>query len=114
MGYEDQEAKEKTSGSKPTKSVGMTLQKAIEMEEYHPEYLATFAEWHTLSRHTQFQHIREALDNRNRHLITQWAEINNMLDFHLKPHLQIALKNIEKQLKKLDSDREKLYLEYSS
>ena len=61
----------------------------------------------------QFQYIREALDNRNKHLITQWAEINNMLDFRLKPNLAMALKNIEAQLKKLDKDKERLYLEYS-
>lgn len=94
-------------------SIDMTLQKAIEMGEYNPQYLSTFPEWHSLSRHIQFEYIREALDNRNKHLITHWAEINNMLDFRLKPHLAEALKNIESQLKKLDKDREKLYLEYS-
>lgn len=113
MGYEDQEKREKPSVGRSKTASDMTLQKAIEMGEYNPDYLATFPAWHELSRHMQFQYIREALDNRNRHLITQWAEINNMLDFRVKPHLAVALKNIEKQLKKLDRDREKLYLEYS-
>jgi hypothetical protein len=83
------------------------------MGEYDPEYLATFPEWHSLSRHVQFQHIRTALDNRRRQFLTQWAEINNVLDFRTKPHLQEALRNIEKQNTKLDEDWERLYLEYS-
>ena len=113
MGYEDLEEGEKLKGSKPQTTTTMTLQKAIDMGEYDPEYLSTFPEWLNLSLHIQFQYIREALDNRHRHLITQWAEINNMLYFSLKPHLADALGNIQKQLKKLDRDREKLYLEYS-
>lgn len=36
-----------------------------------------------------------------------------MLDFRLKPHLRDALKNIEKQLERLQEDKEKLYVEYS-
>ncbi|MBU0569507.1 hypothetical protein KKB40_01850, partial [Patescibacteria group bacterium] len=78
MAYEDIESGEKISGSKPTSPPTMTLQKAIDMGEYNPEYLATFPEWHSISRHVQFQYIRQALDNRNRHLIVQWAEINNI------------------------------------
>jgi hypothetical protein len=46
-------------------------------------------------------------------LRVQWAEINNVLDFRLKPHLKEALLNIQKQLKELDKDEERLYLEYS-
>jgi hypothetical protein len=114
MGFEGSEKGEKLSGKKPTKvSPTMTLQKAIDMGEYDPDYLSTFPEWHTLSRHIQFEHIRTALENRNRQLLTQWAEINNMLDFRLKPHLKEALANIEKQWRKLRLDREKLYAEYS-
>lgn len=114
MGYEDAEAKEKLSGSKPTKSSKMTLQKAVELGEYDPKFLATFPEWHTFSRHVQFQFIRQALDNRYSHLIVQWAEISNIIDFRLKPHLRVAMENIDKQIKNLNKDREKLYLEYSS
>lgn len=113
MTFEEEGSIEKPQTSKPKQSPGMTLQKAIGMGEYDPEYLATFPEWFDLSRHMQFQYIREALENRNRHLITQWAEINNMLDFRLKPNLAEALKNIEIQMKKLDKDKERLYLEYS-
>ncbi len=104
---------QKQSSSVPAPSTTMTLDKAIEMGEYKPEYLATFPEWHTLTRHIQFEYIRKAIDNRNRHLITQWAEITNVLDFRLKPHLNEALKNLEKQIQELRVDKEKLYFDYS-
>lgn len=104
---------EKKKSTKRKKS-NLTLKKAIELGEYDPEFLATYPEWHTYSRHVQFQHIRKALDNRNRQLVVQWAEVNNMLDFHKKPYLKVALKNIEKQLALVEKDREKLYLEYSA
>lgn len=91
----------------------ITLQKAIDLGEYKPEYLSTFAEWHTLSKHIQFQYIKTAIENRRKQLISQYAEINNILDFSLKPHLTEALHNIEKQLKMLELDREKLFVEYS-
>lgn len=102
------------SSASPTDNNYLTLQKAIEFGEYHPEYLANFAQWHQLSRHAQFELIQQALINRRQHLLLQWAEINNMLDFSKKPHLKPALKNIEKQLKQLESDRESLFVEYSS
>lgn len=91
----------------------LKFEQAIEMGEYDPEFLGQFPQWSTYSRRVQFEFIRKALENRNRHLITQWAEITNMLDFRLKPHLRDALKNIEKQLKRLQEDKEKLYVEYS-
>ena len=109
MAYEDMESGENLSYSTQPASSALTLQKAIDMGEYDPSYLSTFAEWHKISRHMQFEYIRKALDNRNYHLLKQWAEINNMIDFRLKPQMAEALKNIEKQMKKLDSDREKLY-----
>ena len=113
MGYEDEGSKEKISGKSSKQSVRMTLQKAVEMGEYDPDFLSTFPEWHELSRHIQFQMIRQALDNRDRQLTVQWAEIVNFLDFRLKPHLREALENIQKQQKVLQKDREKLYLEYT-
>ncbi|HVZ58920.1 MAG TPA: hypothetical protein VG935_04180 [Patescibacteria group bacterium] len=91
----------------------LTLQKAIELGEYDPEYLGQFPEWHTLTRHIQFEYIRTALDNRNKQLIRQWAEITNVLDFSQKPHLKEALHNIEAQLEKLKQDKEDLYVKYS-
>lgn len=113
MGYEEEGSKEKISGKSSKPSVKMTLQKAIDMGEYNPDYLATFPEWHELTRHMQFEMIRKALDNRDRHLIVQWAEIVNFLNFSKKPHLKEALENIQKQQKVLQRDRERLYLEYS-
>jgi len=112
MGFEDDV--EKGKGSTPQFPKGkMTLEKAVELGEYDPKYLSIFPEWHTLSRHLQFQFIRRGLERRRQHLRVQWAEINNVLDFRLKPHLKDALLNIEKQLKELDKDEERLYLEYS-
>ncbi len=91
----------------------LSLDQAIEFGEYHPEILTSFEEWEDLSRIMQFQLIRKALDNRYRHLVTQYAEVNNTLDFSKKPQLQGALKNIEEQLRQLQKDKEKLYVEYS-
>lgn len=101
------------SSSKGSVHPTMTLQKAIDLGEYFPEFLANFPEWHSLSRHSQFQMIRQALDNRRHQLLTQWAEINNVIDFSLKPEMATALENLQKQIKKLENDREDLYLEYS-
>ncbi len=92
----------------------ISLQKAVDLGEYNPDYLSTFPEWHTLSNVIQWQMLKQALDNRERQLVKQWAEINNVIDFSEKPHLQEALRNIEKQRKKLLDDKEKLMLEYSS
>ena len=91
----------------------MTLQKAIEMGEYDPEYLAAFPDWHQLSRHMQWEMIRDGLKNRRRQLRIHWAEIANQPDFSKKPHLHKALKNIEGQLDGLQSDEERLQVEYS-
>lgn len=98
-----------------TKKIGqtMTLQKAIDMGEYDPKFLANFSEWHTLTKFMQWRYIREAIKNRKRFLLMQWADINNVLDFRLKPELNEALRNIEKQQKELGEREEKLQLEYS-
>lgn len=114
MAYEDQESDETIKGSGgQIKSAKMTLQKAVDLGEYNPAFLSTFPEWSTLSRHVQLQFIKQGIDNRRRHLLVQWAEINNAIDFRLKPNMQEALTNIEKQLKKLESDKENLFFEYS-
>ena|SRR3990172_7966576 len=112
MGFEDQLEKGTASKGR-SRASKMTLQKAVDMGEYDPQFLATFPEWHELSRHVQFQYIRQGLDNRQKQLVLQYAEINNVLDLRLKPHLKEALQNVHKQLKKLDAEREELYLEYS-
>lgn len=110
----EEEAKEQNISSNSVRiSKNLTLSAAIELGEYDPEFLAQFPEWHELSRHIQFEYIRKALDNRNKQLITHWAEITNVLDFRLKPHLNKALRNIEEKLQILKEDRERLYVEYS-
>lgn len=92
----------------------LTLQKAIEMGEYDPGYLSTFPEWQTLTKHIQFQYIKQAINNRHNQLLTQWAEVVNIIDFAKKPYLQETLKNIQTQWKKLDEEKERLYIQYST
>lgn len=92
----------------------MTLQQAVDMGEYRPEYLANFAEWHKLSTYIQFQMIRRALEIRHRQLITQYAELNNVLDLRNKPHVKQAMKNVEKLLRRFEQDREDLFVKYSN
>lgn len=101
-----------STGPAPTKT--FQLREVVEMGEYDPEYLSTFAEWHSLSKPVQWTLIKKALDIRERQLVQQWAEINNVLDFRLKPELKVALKNIEKKRHEVMSDRERLLMEYFS
>ena len=114
MSFDQEPSPETGSTSHPPQvTKNITLQQAIDFGEYDPVYLATFAEWHTLSRHIQFQLIRKALDIRHRQLMTQWAELNNVLDFSKKPQLHIPLKKIVESMKKLARDKEQLYIQYS-
>src|SRR3990172_7396662 len=115
MDEHDPKEQNLSSGSNPpSKKSSLTLQQAIEFGEYDPKYLSNFAEWHTLSAHIQWQLIRKALDIRQRQLITQYAELNNVLDMSKKPHIHGAMKNVEKQISDLMKDRERLYVEYSN
>lgn len=110
---EPEEQLEKLKGGKPVqKGQKMTLQKAVDLGEYDPSYLSTFPEWHTLSKHVQFQFIKTGLENRRKQLLMQYAEISNVLDFRLKPELKETLNNIHKQIKMLDEVFEKLSMEY--
>ena len=97
MGFEDGLEKG-TSSQRPSKVSKMTLQKAVDMGEYNPSYLATFPEWHSVSRHIQFQYIRTALENRRKHLLTQWADVSTILDFSKKPELASYVKKKAKLL----------------
>lgn len=103
------------SQSKPKTSSNplMSLSKAIDLGEYNPEYLSQFEGWDQLPKHSQFELVRKAIANRLRQLVLQYAEINNVLDFSKKPHLQEALKNIDDQRRKVLEDKERLYLEFS-
>lgn len=91
----------------------LTLDKAVSLGEYNLKTLEKFSEFSGLSRHAQFQLIREALRNKEKQLYLQWAEINNQLDFSKKPYLQTGLNNIQKQIDELHDDEERLLLEYS-
>lgn len=104
-----------SSGVAPTKpfKTNLTLERAIELGEYDPQYLAGFPEWHTYTRHIQFEFIKKALANRRKQLLLQWMEINRANDYLLKPHLQKTSESIDAQLDKLLKDKEKLYTEYS-
>jgi len=103
----------KTSGGTTKKSDDITLQKAVDMGEYNPEYLANFPDWHKLSRMMKWQMVRQAIKNRRRFLQVQWAEINNIIDYSQKPHLKQAGDNILKQLDALLKDEEKYQVEFS-
>ena len=101
------------SSKPPALATKLTLEKAVELGEYDPNFLANFPEWHTLSRHIQFQYIRKALENRNRQLLGQYADLNNALDLRNKPDVWKAIRNMEKQLHELLETKEKLFMEYS-
>lgn len=103
-----------SSGGSPSVGTTLTLQQAIDFGEYNPGYLSNFSEWHTLSGHIQWQLIRRALDIRQQQLLTHYAELSSSLEFSKKPHVQEAMKNVERQLRILAQDKEQLYVEYSS
>jgi hypothetical protein len=106
---DNDEEKEYKLGSKPPTTVTkLTLEKAVELGEYDPEFLANFPEWHTLSRHIQFQYISRALENRNKQLLS-----HNVLDLRNKPDVWKAIRNMEKQLHNLLEEKERLFSEYS-
>ena len=109
---EDQEILENTPVSKPAQSAGMTLQKAVDLGEYDPDYLATFPEWADMTKHLQWQMVRQALKNRWRILAVNWAEVSNQPNFSKKPHLKKALEGIQKQLDQLQSEEERLQIEF--
>lgn len=110
---ESEEKEQNLRGKPQSISTSLTLEKAVELGEYDPNFLANFPQWHTLSRHVQFQYIRRALDNRHKQLLTQYAELNNVLDLRLKPDIWKAIRNMEKQLHHILEEKERLFAEYS-
>ncbi len=110
---EKEPSPENSTSSPSTGGSFITLQKAIELGEYEPMVLARFDEWHKLSIHAQFQLVRKGLDNREHQIVSEWAEVNNVLDFSKKPELQPVLRNLEAQRKKILRDRERLYIEFT-
>ncbi len=104
---------QKPSGFNVPPDSTLTFQEAIKRGEYDPKFLEGFAIWHTLSRDVQFEYIREALKNREKQYVVQFAEINNVLDFSKKPQLQQVLNNIQQKIQKLREEKERLYIEYT-
>lgn len=113
MADEFGEFSERQPRSKPV-AMGdfMTLEKAVEMGEYRPEYLSTFPQWASLNSYLRWSLIRQAIKNRRRFLTANYAETFNILDFSLKPEMKKVMKNIEKQIEDLQKDEERLRLEY--
>ena len=92
----------------------ISLKEAIELGEYEPKYLAQFPEWEQLTTHIQLEYIRKAIENRRRQLVVQWAQVNNVLDFRLKPELKEVLDKLSEQIRQLDRDQEKIWVEYAN
>jgi hypothetical protein len=113
MNDETESGKEKISSGGGGTSQQMTLQKAVDLGEYNPKYLANFPEWHKLSKFLQLQFIRQGLDNHEGRLMSQWSELANELNYRDRPALKQAQENIMKQIKKVQADRERLYIEYT-
>lgn len=97
-----------SGGFSPT-TYTMTLLKAVELGEYDPEVLSQWPEWHKLSQHARFQLVRKGLKNKDFQLRSEWAEINNQLNFSQKPYLARALKEVEKQITKLREEEDRMY-----
>jgi len=45
--------------------------------------------------------------------VVQWAQVNNVLDFRLKPELKEVLDKLSEQIRQLDRDQEKIWIEYA-
>lgn len=97
-----------------TKTEPFSLKEAIALGEYQPETLSKYPEWEKLSGHAQFELISQGLETRSRQLFKKWSEIVNFINDSDNPTLQDEAKqNIERQIKTLREDKERLYLEYS-
>ncbi len=103
-----------SSGAKPTATTTITLLKAIELGEYEPTTLSRFPEWHTLSRHAQYELVRKGMQNHDFQLRRLWAEINNQLNFSAKPALQKARDNVDAQIRSLRKDEDRLMVEFTA
>lgn len=105
---------DQTKNQQPDSLGPLTLREVISLGEYEPEILSQYPEWEKLSEYARFQLVTQGLETRRRQLFKKWSEIINFIDDSDNPRLQNETKtNIERQLKKLRSDKERLYLEYS-
>ncbi len=104
----DIESLESLKTAKPAKVTNITLQRAVDLGEYDPEYLSSFPEWHDLTPHLQWRMVHQAIKNRRTSLMVNWAEVANQPNYSQKPHLKPIQASIEKQLKQLQDDEESL------
>lgn len=86
----------------------MTLQKAVDLGEYDPEYLSKLDGWNDLTSHLQWRMVHQAIKNRRTSLMVNWAEIANHPNFSKKPELKKIQESIENKLKQLQNDEEEL------
>lgn len=91
----------------------LTFKEAIELGKYDDGFLQEYAEWRELDRHLKFQYISQAIINKRRQLRIQWANLANQPNFSKKPHLTEAQKKVEQALRDLESDEERLMVEYA-
>lgn len=96
------------------KSNHINFEQAIDFGEYQPEILSEFEEWKGFTSYTQLQFILKGIENRRKRLTAQIADMYNVLDFSLKPEAKEAAEQLLKLLKKVEEDKEKLTIEYSS
>jgi hypothetical protein len=108
-----EESKEhSTSGGGPYTSA-MTLQRAVQLGEYQPDYLSRFPEWVTMSRYVQLRFIREGMRSRKPQLMTQYAVLFNVLHFSEKTaELEPKLNHILDLVKQVDADEEYYLSQY--
>jgi hypothetical protein len=90
----------------------LSLEKAVEMGEYSPAFLSTFPEWSSYSDNIRWHYIRQAIQNRRKFLLQNYAETNNVLDLSLKPEMKMVLDRITKQVEFLNKEEERLRLEF--
>lgn len=94
-----------------TKSI--SFREAIALGKYDPKFLEQFPEWNSFDAQIQYQFINKAIQNRRKQLRLQWAELANQLDFSQKPHLKAAQGKVEKAIRDLNEDEERLIVEYA-
>ncbi len=98
----------------PKPGAPLSLREVIDLGEYKPELLSQYPEWEKLSEYARFQLITKGLENRRRQIFKKWAEVVNFIDDSGNPKLQQEAKeNIERQLKELRADKERLFSEYT-
>ncbi len=97
----------------PTTGAFLTLQKAIDLGQFDPEYLSRFPEWHELPRTAQFELVKKAIENRDAQIWRHYAELNNVLDLRLKPQMKPAMDKLVEEHKKLMDEKEKLFVKYA-